>query len=255
MGPLQVRVRDTPLTKGMTGAPGELLAYLTLHPTGAGKDAIEEALWPERTPEKREEAFNTAKKTLRKNLREALGTTSSVMFIIGNGTHLRLDPQYTTTDYTAFQTAVRQSRTAPAPADRLHACRTVADLYTGTLCAGSDFDWATALREDARRCTINALSTLATASVTAGDPDRAVHLLTEALAHDPHSEELHLRQARLHAARGENDAVRRLLDQLTANLRAIGERTTHTTTTEFHTLLRAPSIHRPGPSTQRRPAR
>ncbi|MEY9969285.1 DNA-binding SARP family transcriptional activator [Streptacidiphilus sp. MAP12-16] len=253
MGPLRVLARERAVTKGMAGSAGELLAYLALHPKGATKDSIEEALWPERTPDKREEAFNTAKKTVRKHLRDALGGMEA-MFIVNSGPRWRLDPQQVTTDYTAFHAAVQRSCTALDTAARLQACRTVADLYTETLCEGSDFTWATAPREDARRRTLNALSTLATAAAAAHDTDSAMQILTEALTHDPHSEELHLRLARLHAARGETDAIRRLLDQLTANHRAIGERTTSPTTAEFHSLLRssASAAHRASPPVRHR---
>ncbi|MDH6580786.1 tetratricopeptide repeat protein [Kitasatospora sp. MAP5-34] len=253
LGPLTITVQGQVVTRGLAGYSGELLAYLASHPAGSTKDAILEAIWPEKDPgSSGTEAFHTAKKSVRGALRTALGATTSLSVFLHAGGLWRLDPALVEIDLDGFHDAARRAA-ATDPAERLAAHRRTAELYHGELCEGLDRAWLTAPREDARRRALNALGTLATG---AEDPEEAVGLLERALEHDPYNEQLHLRLARLHTALGRPEAVRRTQERLHRKLTEIDERPTATTTRAFQDLLNPnPATTRPilGRPTPQRP--
>lgn len=245
LGPLAVTVKGQLVTRGLTGFAGELLAYLATHPAGSTKDAILEAIWPEKDPVTTgTEAFHTAKKSIRGALRTALGATTSLSVLLQAGGLWRLDPALADSDLDHFQAAVRRAASANDPTERAIAHRRTIELYNGELCEGMDRPWLTAPREDARRRILNALGTLAT---NARDPEEALGLLECALEHDPYNEQLHLRLARQHIALGRSDAVRRTQERLRARLAEIDEPPTPATTRAFEELV-APSSARAIPS-------
>ncbi len=247
LGPLTATVQGQVVTRGLAGYSGELLAYLASHPAGSTKDAILEAIWPEKDPgSSGTEAFHTAKKSVRGALRTALGATTSLSVFLHAGGLWRLDPALIEIDLDSFHDAIRRAASTTDPAERLVAHRRTAELYHGELCEGLDRAWLTAPREDARRRALNALGTLAT---SAEDPEEAVGLLERALEHDPYNEQLHLRLARLHTALGRPEAVRRTQERLHRKLTEIDERPTATSTRAFQDLLNPnPATTRPIPS-------
>ncbi|WP_035851156.1 BTAD domain-containing putative transcriptional regulator [Kitasatospora azatica] len=264
LGPLTVTALGQVVTRGLAGYSGELFAYLASHPAGSTKDAILEAVWPEKDPGgSGTEAFHTAKKSVRGALRTALGATTSLSVFLHAGGLWRLDPALITTDLEDFHAAVRRATAATDPAERLAAHRCTVELYHGELCEGMDRAWLTAPREDARRRTLNALGALAT---SAADPEEALGLLERALEHDPYNEQLHLRLARLHTSLGRAEAVRRTQERLHRRLAEIDERPTPGTTRAFQDLLNPnpatshpvpgrPAPHRPGPAAPKRQPR
>ncbi|MCX4750578.1 LysM peptidoglycan-binding domain-containing protein [Kitasatospora sp. NBC_01287] len=262
LGPLAATVRGDLVAKGLSGYAGELLAHLATHPGGSTKDAILEAIWPDKDPATTgTEAFHTAKKSIRGALRTALGATTSLGVLLQAGGLWRLDPMLAETDLDAFHEAVRRATTTPDQAERLAAHRRTVALYTGELCEGMDRPWLTAPREEARRRVLNALGILATGTA---DPEEALGLLERALEHDPYNEELHLRLARQHIALGRTEAVHRTQERLRSRLAEIEERPTAATTRAFHELLAGrsarsvldgPTPRRPESAASLRPAR
>jgi DNA-binding SARP family transcriptional activator len=263
LGPLTVTVNGNLVTRGLTGYAGELLAYLATHPSGSTKDAILEAIWPDKDPTTTgTEAFHTAKKSIRSALRIALGATTSLAVLLQSGGLWRLDPTISGTDLQQFQAAARRAG-GTDPAERLAAHRLTVELYHGELCEGMDRPWLTAPREDARRRVLNALGILAS---SAADPEEALALLECALDHDPYNEQLHLRLAQQHTALGRTDAVRRTQERLRSRLAEIDERPTAATSRAFQDLLASASArlvpsrldtqraNHTGPGCQTRPA-
>ncbi|MGE7434002.1 LysM peptidoglycan-binding domain-containing protein [Kitasatospora sp. NPDC001175] len=236
LGPLTVTVRGEVVTRGLIGFAGELLAYLAVHPAGMTKDAILEAIWPERPPQAGTQAFNTAKTSIRTALRNALGATSSVNAILTTGDLTRLNTELITTDLAEFFAASRTGAAAPDAASRLLAHRRVADLYTGELCAGAAYEWAEATREEARRRALDAFGAMAAAAAP-DDPAAAIALLDEAIGLDRYNEQLHLRLAQLQAALGRLDAVRATSKRLASSLVELGEKPTPAVAKALQELL------------------
>ncbi|PYC66459.1 hypothetical protein C7C46_31425, partial [Streptomyces tateyamensis] len=253
LGPLTVNVRGQLITRGLTGYSGELLAYLASRPSGSARDAVLDAIWPEKDPTTSGiEAFNTAKKSVRNALRTELGTTSVNVFLHGSGLW-RLDPALIKVDLEDFHAAVRSAGAASEPTERLAAHRRVIELYHGELCEGMDHPWLVAMREETRRSVLNALGALASSAV---DPEETLGLLERSLEHDPYNEQLHLRLARQHTALGRTEAVRRTQERLRRRLAEIDERPTSTTTRAFQELLNpypAPARVVPSRPAARRP--
>ncbi|MGF1425020.1 BTAD domain-containing putative transcriptional regulator [Kitasatospora sp. LaBMicrA B282] len=245
LGPLATTVRGELITRGLTGYAGELLAYLATRPTGSTKDAVLEAIWPEKElATTGTEAFHTAKKSIRGALRTALGATTSAPVLLQAGGLWRLDPALVETDLEQFHAVARRAATTTDPAERTAAHRRTVELYHGELCQGLDRPWLTAPREDTRRRVLNALGALA---ASASDPEEALGLLERALDHDPYNEQLHLRLARQHTALGRSEAVRRTQERLRTKLAEIDERPTPAATRAFQDLL-VPTPSQPIPS-------
>jgi DNA-binding SARP family transcriptional activator len=245
LGRLAVHGNGTEIDKATSGAVGQLLTYLALHPRGATCEEAVEALWPDRDTDAATKAFHAAKTRLRKLLRDHLNASTSVPFIIasGNGGTWRLDPAQTSTDLDDFHTAVHTARTTTGTQQRLDACQHAADLYTGDLAAGWDHPWLEGPRTHAREQVLALLNELATAAT----PDVAIGHLERALAHDPYNEQLHLRLARIHADRGSTDAVQRLQERLTRSLRELDLAPNPTVQRAFAALLNpspAPAVRR-----------
>ncbi|GAA1215367.1 hypothetical protein GCM10009665_01490 [Kitasatospora nipponensis] len=251
LGPLATTVRGQLVTRGVNGFAGELLAYLATHPAGSTKEAILDAVWPEKDPATTgTEAFHTAKKSIRTALRSALGAGTSLAVLLQTNGLWRLDPVLADSDLDHFRAAVHRASGATDPAERVAGHRRTVELYRGELCEGMDHPWLTAPREEARRRVLNALGALA---ANADDPEETLGLLERALEHDPYNEQLHLRLARQHLALGRADAVRRTQERLRGRLAEIEERPTQATTRAFQDLLR-PATARPAP-TRRPPLR
>ncbi|MFC1437988.1 BTAD domain-containing putative transcriptional regulator [Streptacidiphilus sp. N1-10] len=246
LGRLAVHGNGTEIDKATSGAIGQLLTYLALHPRGATCEEAIEALWPDRDNDAATKAFHAAKTRLRRLLRDHLNASTSVPFIIasGNGGSWRLDPAQTGTDLDDFHAAVHTARTTIGTAQRLDAFQHAADLYTGDLAAGWDHPWLESPRTHAREQVLALLNELATAAAT---PDVAIGHLERALTHDPYNEQLHLRLARIHAERGSTDAVQRLQERLTRSLRELDLAPNTTVQRAFATLLNpsaAPTVRR-----------
>lgn len=254
LGPLTVTVHGKTVTRGLVGYAGELLAYLAVHPHPVTKEAILEAIWPERTPQAATQAFNTAKTSVRTALRQALAATTSVNGILTTGDLSHINYELIGTDLADFDDAVRATASATDAVDRLAAHRRVADLYTGELCAGASYDWAEPAREDLRRRALDALGALASAAAPE-DPERAMTYLDQAIGIDRYNEQLYIRLAQLQAAHGRLDAVRLTTERLTSSLGELGEKPCPPTSRALQELLHPTSTPkygtRPAPPVRR----
>lgn len=199
----------------------ELLIYLTLHPQGAGRDALAATLWPGSPPGRVTNALNTALTRLRQTLTRL--TDGQVTDAVQNTDgRLSLDPAVVLTDYWHFDAAVTARRSATTDAARLSAHQDVVDSYGGELAEGMALEWIEPTREAVRRDAIDSVAALARALFTT-HPQRTLDLLEIARAFDPYNELVYRDIMRLQERLGLVDAITRTLALLTARLAETGD--------------------------------
>ncbi|WP_436499561.1 BTAD domain-containing putative transcriptional regulator [Actinokineospora sp. HUAS TT18] len=217
-----------------------LLVLLALHPDGASRDTLVEALWGEDPPARPTNSLHTALSRLRRDLSRATGGAAAEAAVVDHGRY-RLDPGTVAVDYWRFAAAVRSRRAATSDAERIAAFREIVKCYGGLVAEGmSRIEWLEPIREAIRRDAIDAVSGLARALV-ADDPQQTVDLLEIARAFDPHNELLYRDIMRLQQRLGQHDAIPRTLALLTTRLAEVDEKPTSQVRALADALLRAPT--------------
>lgn len=254
-GPLRVWWRPGPeavpveITRSLRRRERDLLIVLAVHPHGATRDNLIEALWDEhRQPRRPTNALNTVVSRLRAAVTTA--TADTITEILDNDTYrYRLAPDLWEVDYHAFDTAVIELRTATTRSERERACRAVLGAADGVLAEDFAGDWIAPVREQARRDRLKAVGKLA-AMLVDTDPDQTLALLETALLIDPTNEPVYQDILRLHARLGERTAINPTLALLKRRLETIGDLPTQNTL-NIAKALRDHNI--PGPDTTRPP--
>lgn len=239
-GPLRVLWRpgdqEAPveITRALRPRERELLTLLAVHPTGATRDTVIDALWPEHNSRRPTNTLNTVVS----RLRNAIGTASHDMnteFIDYDKSRYRLGPGLWAVDYFAFDAAVTALRTATGTGDRERACRAILGAADGVLGEELTAEWIAPIREHARRDRLKALGKLAAMLVEA-DPDQTLALLETALALDPTNEPIYQDILRLHARLGERTVINPTVALLKRRLESIGDIPTQRTLDIARTL-------------------
>ncbi|WP_040830367.1 winged helix-turn-helix domain-containing protein [Nocardia jiangxiensis] len=257
-GPLRVWWRPdaeavaVEITRSLRRRERDLLIVLAVHPHGATREALIEALWDEHSqPRRPTNALNTVVSRLRAAITTA--TADTITEILDNDIYrYRLAPDLWEVDYHAFDTAVTELRTATATAtargERERACRAVLGAAEGVLAEDFAGDWIAAIREQARRDRLKAVGKLA-AMLVETDPDQTLALLETALLIDPTNEPIYQDILRLHARLGERTAINPTLALLKRRLESIGDLPTQNTLTIAKALrdqnIASPNTARP----------
>ncbi|WP_230863000.1 BTAD domain-containing putative transcriptional regulator [Amycolatopsis camponoti] len=208
------------LSGELSSRPVELLVYLAVHPGGASRDGIVDALWPDQPPRNPASVLRTVISRVRRTLDAAtLGAAGNP--IHAEHGHYRLDPAVVEVDYWDFADAVTARRAATTPAQRTGAYEAIVAHYGGSLAEGLDAEWLVASREATRRDALEAVAALARARV-ADDPDYTLDLLETARAFDPHNELLYRDIMRMQHALSRHDEISRTLTLLRTRLAEIG---------------------------------
>jgi DNA-binding SARP family transcriptional activator len=227
-GPLRVVWRSAvdaapvEITRSLRPRERDLLIVLAVHPHGAARDTVIEALWGEHPLRRPTNALNTVVSRLRTAIATATGGTITEI-IEGDKSRYWLLPDLWGVDYRVFDTAVTALRTATGTEERARACRAILAAADGVL--GEDFtggDWIAPVREHARRDRLKALGKLA-AMLVDTDPDQTLALLETALVNDPTNEPIYQDILRLHARLGERTAINPTLALLKRRLESIGD--------------------------------
>ncbi|MFD4636895.1 BTAD domain-containing putative transcriptional regulator [Lentzea sp. NPDC058436] len=200
----------------------ELVAFLAVHPDGATREALVNALWPANTTDKTNNALNTALSRLRNAITKATGGTITDITIAGGGRY-RLNPDVVEVDYWRLDNAITARRAASTAQERTDAYREVVNLYTGPLAEGVESEWVEPVREAVRRDVIDAAAALAHA-LRDDDPEQTLELLELARAFDPHNELLYRDIMRLQGRLGRPEAIPRTLALLTRKLAEIDDK-------------------------------
>jgi DNA-binding SARP family transcriptional activator len=217
LGPLRIHTHGGEVRTGLRRKARELLAFLLLHPDGATRDTVIEALWPEIGPARGAERAKTAVQNLRHTLRAAAGLDGATV-IEWTAERWRVNPDLVECDVWRFQAALAAAGSAPDDPARTAALDRATAAYRGSLLEGADHDWAEPAREELRRQAADAAGRLAELRERAGDGDGALAALEAAAGWDPYNEQLHQRIMRLQAQLGRPDAVRRTYGRLQTRL-------------------------------------
>lgn len=199
----------------------ELLTFLGLHPDGATRESLINALWIDSPTARTTSALNTALSRLRSALAKATAGNVSDFLLTENG-NFGLDPSIVDVDYWRFDRAVTRRRFAKTLQERVGANRDIVNHYAGPLADGMSADWLESTREAVRRDALDAVSDLARALVDDA-PEETLELLEIARAFDPHNELLYRDIMRLQERLGRLDAIPRTLALLTRRLTEVDD--------------------------------
>jgi DNA-binding SARP family transcriptional activator len=213
---------DQELTPILAPKHKALLVFLALHPSGATRDAVREALWPESGGNRPFNAFYAGLSQIRKVLSTATDEQTTELFH-QRGELVTLDPAVVSVDYWHLEQAEYEQRRAATDSERLAAWEQIAAVYRGELAEGMSALWLEGPREAAHRTAVDAL--VGMASHHRGlDPQRQLQLLEHARVLDPENEALYREIMQVQSELGLSDAISRTVQLLTATLADIGER-------------------------------
>jgi DNA-binding SARP family transcriptional activator len=142
LGPLRIEGTKQPLKRAATR---ELIAYLALHPHGATRDELTEAVWPAQNPERILPRFWQSVTDARRALADAW---------VRDGEHYTLDRTRIRIDLDQLDRLL--ANTGPDD-DEPHALEAALELWRGEPLEGSDYTWADG---DIRRLTATYLGLL-----------------------------------------------------------------------------------------------
>ena len=230
LGPVELLLDvdgDTPraLTSVLTPKQREVLVFLALHPHGARREALNDAIWPDARPPRPFNSLHNALSLLRRALGKA--TDGAITDLVRNDDgRYHLDGALISTDYEQL----RQSLGKHNPIDehgvaRLHRA---ADLYRADLAEDLAAPWLEPFRESIRRDVLDALAVLIRAN---GDinPEATLALLERTRKLDPYNEGVYRDIVRCQAQLGQYAAIQRTLRLLITTLDEIGQRPTKQT--------------------------
>lgn len=212
MGRVQVLHRDQEIGGTLTPKQREMLVFLALHPDGARREAVNEALWPNSRPPRPYNSFHNTLSVLRRVLAEATGRTNTD-FVLNEDGRYRLNSDLVDVDFWHLQRALGDSSVPD----------TAVALYRGDLAEDVTAAWAEPIRESVRRDVLDALGSLVRAHADS-DPEKALTLLERSRKLDPYNEDVYRSLIRLQARLSRYDAIPRALALLATTLDEIGER-------------------------------
>lgn len=200
-----------------------LLGLLVLHRRGMSRDALLEALFPDRN-------VKCSLALLRQAVRAARVLLHPVATIERRGDRYTISVDGVRVDLWDFENAVRQAHEAPAgSAARLRALRTAAAAYAGDLLDSVTWTWCeasevTAHRQELHTAAMAVFEELAHVCERDGDVVGASAALDQALRLEPTAEHVVRRVMHLHAERGCYEAARLTFEALRDRLKEDGMR-------------------------------
>jgi DNA-binding SARP family transcriptional activator len=137
--PLRIRllgpfaIEGVELPSGLRSTSKQLIAYLALHPRGATRDELIEAIWPDQDPKRGRQRLWQAISDARNLLGDSL---------IANDGHYTLDRHQGAVDVEQLEELIAEANAADAPADQLAPLSLALRLFTGDPLSGWDQPWA-----------------------------------------------------------------------------------------------------------------
>jgi nucleoid-associated protein YgaU/DNA-binding SARP family transcriptional activator len=218
---------------GGDAKPWEFLLYLASQPAdGVARETTIQALWPEdEAPEDVPHRFRQLRYRLRRRF-DVLPNAPKLDGVCVSNRLLRLDPCVAWSDAQEFMELVRSVRVNPGP-DAIERLERARELYVGDLLDGPDtrrYAWVderddsgVTLREHFRHLFQNASVRLAELYAESGAVEASILLYTELTEIDPADERLWQALFRLHAQRGDRDALIAEESRLRQTLRDLAE--------------------------------
>jgi len=233
-GPYGVTAYGQPIETGLRRRSKMLLAWYMLRPDGATSEETIEALWPETDPGEIHKAFWRALGDLRTRLNDPQHDAIEVLSKVGE--HYLPVADDIECDLWEFQSALGEASRATDDVEIGSALRRATDAYTGDLLVGSDYPWVEPIRRDLHRRYLDALLRLAEIEDQAGNPERAIAALEEAIEMDRYAEEPYRRLMVLQAARNRPGTVAATWRLLQGRLSALDLEVEDATSRLYHSL-------------------
>jgi DNA-binding SARP family transcriptional activator len=200
----------------LTPKQREMLVFLALHPDGARREALNEALWPNSRPPRPYNSFHNTLSVLRRALADATGGTNTD-FVLNEDGRYRLNSDLVDVDFWHLQRALGDSLVSDTGPT------TAVEIYRGDLAEDVTAAWAEPIRESVRRDVLDALGSLVRAHSDI-DPEKALILLERTRKLDPYNEDVYRSLIRHQARLDRYDAIPRAVALLATTLDEIGER-------------------------------
>lgn len=218
---LHANGNEQELSGALTPKQREVLVYLALHPQGARREALNDAVWPDARPPRPFNSLHNALSLLRRALAKATEGTITDLIRNDDGRY-QLDGDLVATDFERFQAALQ----APRAVNEVQAHTPLTEsieLYRGDLAEDLTAAWIEPYRESIRRDALDALGILIRI-YSESDPDTGLVLLERARKLDRYNESIYRDLIRVQARLGQYDAIPRALALLTSTLDEIGQR-------------------------------
>ncbi|WP_081425639.1 AfsR/SARP family transcriptional regulator [Conexibacter woesei] len=207
----------------------ELIAYLALHPDGATRDRLLEALWPDTDPRRSQPRLWQATSEARKTLGDA--------FVSDDGRY-RLDRDRLAVDLDELPPLLRRADAADRVADRARLLGRADALWRGAPLDGVDHAWAEGHQRRLRVERVELLHRLAETWVELDEPRRALDAAERGIALDELHEPCWRAALDAEARAGQRDAVTARYDALAGLLDdRLGLRPEPETTALYRALL------------------
>jgi DNA-binding SARP family transcriptional activator len=223
LGRVQLVVRDEAGDRELSGAftprQREVLVFLALHPQGARREVLNEAVWPDSRPPRPYNSFHNTLSTLRRALADAADGQTGNLVLNEDGRY-RLSDELLDVDFWQLQRVLQMQR--PPDEHGSAGLRGAVELYRGDLAEDLLAQWIEPFRESVRRDVLDALGALIRAD---GDiaPETALVLLERARKLDQYNEGVYRDIIRMQARLGQYAAIPRTVTLLTTTLTEIDQ--------------------------------
>jgi DNA-binding SARP family transcriptional activator len=220
----------------------QVLAFLASSPDlQAGREDLEEAVWPSDGERTIDRNFHPTLSHLRRALERQRQDSAPPPLLFRAGIY-RLNPEIEWhIDLQDFNRLVVEGRQLVARGEEGTAADTwqrAWRLYRGPFLQGYYQAWVTARREECQQAYVELLRDLGDLSVRIERAEEALDAYRAVLLEDPLQERTHLAVMRLYAAEGRRDLVRRQYERLcTLLLDELGVEPLPETVQEYHRLM------------------
>lgn len=183
----------------LRGPTKELLAYLALHPAGAQREQIIDALWRDQSPERGRRRLWRAAGDARSHFGEAI--------LARDGEHYQLDRTRIAIDLDQLEQLLTQLEQAERPHDQVPVLKRALALFRGEALTGSDYPWAEHEQRRLHAVRLALLDRAGRACLALADPAGALGNAEAGLAVEPYNEHLARLAMEAEAALGLRSAV------------------------------------------------
>jgi DNA-binding SARP family transcriptional activator len=190
----------------LRGPTKELLAYLALHPSGAHRDQIIDALWPDQSPDQGRNRLWRAAADARTHFGDAA--------VLRDGNHYQLDRTQISIDVDQLEQLLAKLEHVERTDDELTVLERALALFNSEPLVGSDFPWAENEQRRLHGLRLDLLERAGHARLALGDPAGALAVAEVGLTLEPYNERLARLAMEAEAAIGLRSAVINRYEQL-----------------------------------------
>jgi DNA-binding SARP family transcriptional activator len=222
-------IEGVQLPAGLRATCKQLITYLALHPRGATRDELIEAIWPQQDP-----------KRGRQRLWQSISDTRNLLgdALIAEDGHYALDRHRVTIDVEQLEEFIAQVDAADAPGDQLPPLERALGLFAGELLSGWDYPWADPDIRRLRSIHAELLARVGHARLVTGDTHGALQAAEEGLKLDTLNETLWRLAMQAESRLGLRDSINQRYQRLRRQLDdQLGIQPETATRSLYHELL------------------